>query len=606
MIIYVYISMSTLEFWKNMENNENKSSPLRVKAEKIIENQLYREDNPSKDSYIHELRVNQIELELQNEELREAQINLEEARRKYFDLYNFAPVGYFTLDENGIIMDVNLAGAALFGIERIYLNKKAFIQHIISPERNKFHKYLLKVLDTDRKQTIELELLKNNGDFFYAFLETVKVLNEDETFNEYRVTVTDITELKNKEKTLIRQTALLNLSNEAIYSWEYDEGIISWNHGAEILYGYSAEEAIGHNSIKLLKTEFPEEFKDIKRKLNDEGIWNGELVHTTQDGTKIIVESHQQLINDNSTDIVIEANRDITKRRQMEKLMEERRNKLENINKMLNIEIGDFEKSEFKLENLIEKYKVSNHELEQFAYVSSHDLKEPLRMITIFLQLLQKNYAVDLDENANEYIDFAIDGAKRLDMMINDLLDYSRIGNEYEKFECLNIEKILETVLNSLKPLIDENNALITHDNLPFIFANNRMMNQLFQNIIVNAIKYHGEKPLKIHISSIKTLDGCIFSVKDNGIGIEKKHLNRIFTIFQRLNSRDKYDGTGIGLAISEKIVQKHKGKIWAESEVGNGTTFYFTIPDRKTGLNQSFYENKKLSTSKLKKEKIV
>jgi len=163
---------------------------------------------------------------------------------------------------------------------------------------------------------------------------------------------------------------------------------------------------------------------------------------------------------------VIEANRDITKRRQMEKLMEERRNKLENINKMLNIEIGDFEKSEIKLENLIEKYRVSNHELEQFAYVSSHDLKEPLRMITSFLQLLKKNYAVDLDENANEYIDFAVDGAKRLDMMINDLLDYSRIGNEYEKFECLNMEHVLETVLNSLEPLIDENNAVITHDQL--------------------------------------------------------------------------------------------------------------------------------------------
>jgi len=590
-----------------METDTNKSSPLRKKAEKIHNKQLLCEDNPSNDDpYIHELRVHQIELELQNEELREAQIKLEEARRKYFDLYNFAPVGYFTLDKKGIIMDVNLAGAALVGIERIYLNKKAFIQHIISAERNKFHKYLLKVLGTDYKQTIELELLKNNGDSFYAILETVKVLNENETFKEYRVTVTDITELKIKEKILKRQTALLNLSNEAIYSWEYDDGIISWNHGAEILYGYSAEEAIGHNNIKLLKTEFPEEFKDIKQKLHDDGIWNGEIVHTTKNGMKMIVESHLQLIKDNSMDIVIEANRDITKRRQMEKLMEERRNKLENINKMLNVEIGDFEKSEIKLENLIEKYKVSNNELEQFAYVSSHDLKEPLRMITSFLQLLQKNYGVDLDENANEYIDFAVDGAKRLDMMISDLLDYSRIGKESEEFECLNSEEILETVLNSLKPLINDNNAVITHDNLPFICANSRMMIQLFQNIIGNAIKYHGEKQPEIHISSSNTIDECIFSVKDNGIGIDKKHLDRIFTIFQRLNSRDKYEGTGIGLAISEKIVLKHKGRIWAESEPDNGTTFYFTIPNRKTGLVQSPLENEKLSTSQFKKENTL
>ncbi|ADZ09569.1 PAS/PAC sensor signal transduction histidine kinase [Methanobacterium lacus] len=582
-----------------METDKNKSSPLRIKAEKIIGKQLHREDNSSEDDqYIHELHVHQIELELQNEELRKAQIKLEEARRKYFDLYNFAPVGYFTLDKNGIIMDVNLAGAALFGKERIYLNKNAFIHHIISAERNKFHKYLSKVLETNRKQTIELELLKNNDHFFYGLLETVKVLNEDETFKEYRVTVTDITELKNKENNLKRQTALLNLSNEAIYSWEYDDGIISWNHGAEILYGYSAEEAIGHNNIKLLKTEFPEEFKDIKQKLYDDGIWKGEVVHTTQNSTKIIVESHQQLINDNSTDIVIEANRDITKRRKMEKLIEERGNKLENINKMLNVEIGDFEKSEIKLEKLIEKYKVSNNELEQFAYVSSHDLKEPLRMITSFLDLLKKNYGVGLDENANEYIDFAVDGAKRLDMMINDLLDYSRIGKESEEFGYLNSEKILETVLTNLKPLIEENNAVITHDDLPFIFANSRMMNQLFQNIIGNAIKYHGEKQPEIHISSSNAQDECIFSVKDNGIGIDKKYLDKIFIIFQRLNSRDEYEGTGIGLAISEKIVKKHKGRIWAESELGNGTTFYFSIPNRTTRLNQSYLENEPLTTS--------
>ena len=259
--------------------------------------------------------------------------------------------------------------------------------------------------------------------------------------------------------------------------------------------------------------------------------------------------------------------------------MEQHTNKLENINKILNIEIGDYEKAGHKLENIIEKYKISNKELEQFAYISSHDLKEPLRMITSFLELLQNRYGADLDKDANEFIEFAFEGAKRLDRMISDLLKYSLIGKEEEKFEYLNGEQILETVLINLRPLIKDNNAVITHDPMPSIYANMRMMNQLFQNVLGNAIKYHGNKQPKIHVSSNKLDDKFVFSIKDNGIGMETKYLEQIFTIFNRLNTQEEYNGTGIGLAISEKIVQKHNGNIWAESELGKGTTFYFTIP---------------------------
>ena len=294
--------------------------------------------------------------------------------------------------------------------------------------------------------------------------------------------------------------------------------------------------------------------------------------------------------------------KDITKRKQIEKLVNQRTDKLvninkklnieiddcekaeiklENINKILNVEIDDYEKAEIKLENLIDELKISNIELEQFAYISSHDLKEPLRMITSFLQLLQKKYADNLDENANEFINFAIDGAKRLDLLINDLLEFSRIGSQERELKYLNSEKIVELVLINLKPLIQDNNVKITRDPLPSIYANDQQIVQLFQNLISNAIKYRSEKNPEIHISSNKLDNEYIFSVKDNGIGIDKKHLEQIFTIFQRLHTRGKYAGTGIGLAISEKIVQQHHGKIWAESKLGKGTTFYFTLPNR-------------------------
>ena len=255
--------------------------------------------------------------------------------------------------------------------------------------------------------------------------------------------------------------------------------------------------------------------------------------------------------------------------------------KLENINKILNVEIDDYEKAEIKLENLIDELKISNIELEQFAYISSHDLKEPLRMITSFLQLLQKKYSDNLDQDANEFINYAVDGAKRLDLLINDLLEFSRIGSQERELKYLNSEKIIDLVLINLKPLIQDNNVKITYDPLPSIYANDQQIVQLFQNLISNAIKYRSKENPEIHISSYKLDNEYVFSVKDNGIGIDKKHLEQIFTIFHRLHTRGKYAGTGIGLAISEKIVQQHHGKIWAESELGKGTTFYFTIPDR-------------------------
>ncbi len=168
-----------------------------------------------------------------------------------------------------------------------------------------------------------------------------------------------------------------------------------------------------------------------------------------------------------------------------------------------------------------------------------------------------------------------------MDSMINDLLEYSRIGSTEREYEYLQSEKILETVLINLKPSIEDTNASITHDPLPLIYANDQMMIQLFQNLIGNAIKYHGKENPVIHISADNVDDEYIFSITDNGIGIDQNHLERIFTIFQRLHTREEYDGTGIGLAISQRIIQKHRGKIWAKSELGKETTFYFTLPNR-------------------------
>jgi light-regulated signal transduction histidine kinase (bacteriophytochrome) len=202
-------------------------------------------------------------------------------------------------------------------------------------------------------------------------------------------------------------------------------------------------------------------------------------------------------------------------------------------------------------------------------------------MIKSFLTLLERKYVDNINEEANDYINYAIHGADRMDMMINDLLGYFRVESKEIEFNYLNSEKIVEQALTNLKPFINENNAVVTYGSLPAIYANEPQMVQLFQNLINNGIKYCDKEIPRINISSISKDNDYVFKVRDNGIGIDEAQLRRIFIIFQRLHRRDEYNGTGIGLAISKKIVQNHWGKIWAESEPGIGTTFSFTIPNQ-------------------------
>ena len=222
----------------------------------------------------------------------------------------------------------------------------------------------------------------------------------------------------------------------------------------------------------------------------------------------------------------------------------------------------------------------SNKELEQFAYVASHDLQEPLRMISSFTQLLSQRYKDKLDQDAQEFIQFAVDGAVRMQLLINDLLDYSRIGTRGKKFSPVDMQDVIGHVINNLNVIIQEKNALVTNDELPVVVADSRQMIQLLQNLIGNALKFCNTSP-RIHISAREEKDHYLFSVKDNGIGIETQYFDKIFQIFQRLHPRDEYGGTGIGLAICKRIVERHGGKIWVESKPGKGSVFYFTIIKR-------------------------
>jgi PAS domain S-box-containing protein len=232
-----------------------------------------------------------------------------------------------------------------------------------------------------------------------------------------------------------------------------------------------------------------------------------------------------------------------------------------------------------ELTKTINKLATSNEELEQFAYVASHDLQEPLRMVGSFTQLLEKRYKDQLDEDADDYIGFIVDGANRMKDLIDDLLAFSRLNTEAKEFELTELENALDDVLFNLEIVIEENNATIIRESLPSIRCDSSQIKQLFQNLIVNAIKFHSDKSPEINISSHDAGKEWLFGVSDNGIGIDVEHQKKIFDVFRRLHTRDEFEGTGIGLAICKRIVERHGGRIWVESEPGKGSTFYFTIP---------------------------
>ena len=368
----------------------------------------------------------------------------------------------------------------------------------------------------------------------------------------------DITERKQAEKHIAYQAQLLANVNDAIVGSDEQYRLTAWNAGAESLYGWKAEEVLGQNGIELLRTEWTqEEANAMRHKIAQLGRWRGEATQLHKDGTRIPVEVSSIALRDESGKITgyVSVNRDITERKQ----------------------------AEAAVQRMTQDLLRSNAELEQFAYVASHDLQEPLRMVSSYMQLLSKRYQGKLDSDADEFIAFAVDGSKRMQNLINDLLTYSRLGTRGEPMVLISCEKVLDAALMNLQLAIEESHTTITRELLPTAFCDPMQLAQVFQNLLGNSIKFRGPRAPHIHISAKRQESEWIFSVRDNGIGLDPKFRERIFDIFQRLHDRASYPGTGIGLAICKRIIQRHNGRIWVESQPGKGSTFYFTLPARAT-----------------------
>jgi PAS domain S-box-containing protein len=329
------------------------------------------------------------------------------------------------------------------------------------------------------------------------------------------------------------------------------------NRQTERLFGYTRDELVGRSVDVLLPEPLRQRHADERagytRDPHTRPMGAGlELFGRRRDGSEFPVEISLSPMRTNGRLLVVSIIRDISARKQAEE----------------------------HLRGVAADLARSNAELEQFAYVASHDLQEPLRMVASYTQLLARRYAGKLDEDADEFIGFAVDGAMRMQELINDLLAYSRAGTRPLQVVSVDTNRVVDQIITDLSLTIADKGAEVTRDDLPVVNADPTQLRQLFQNLIANGLKFQrpGVAP-RVHVSSRRESAGWVFGVGDNGIGIEPQYAERIFALFQRLHTRTEYPGTGIGLAICKRIVERHGGRIWFESETGQGTTFWFALP---------------------------
>jgi PAS domain S-box-containing protein len=605
---------------------------------------------------------------------------LQESERQYRRLIESIQEGIWAIDKDERTTFVNPRMAEMLGYRVEEMLGRHFFDFIDDSRKALARERMQRRRQGIREQ-VEFELRRKDGRPILVALHSAPLLDENGVYVGAFAAVEDITEKKQAEELLKYQAGLIDSVSDAVYSTDAELKIRSWNHAAELMYGWKAEEAIGREVRELLQSEFRAGSREqALSELFAQGAWSGEILQTKKDGTRIPVLTSRSVLKSSAGEVtgVVAIARDITERIRAEEALRETHDYLENLLDYANApiivwnpqfkitrfnhafehltgleaarvlgqkldilfpqdsreeslahirdalagqrweaveipilrrdgsvrivlwnsatlfapeggqavatiaqgqDITERNEAEKELRRKTEELARSNAELEQFAYVASHDLQEPLRMVSSYVQLLADRYRGKLDPDADEFIHFAHDGAVRMQRLIHDLLTYSRVGTHGAALEELEAEAVLAQAGENLKLTIEENGVVLTHDPLPVILADRVMLTQVFQNLIDNAVKFRREERPKIHVSCRRKGEEWVFSVRDNGIGIEPEYYERIFVIFQKLHSKGKYQGTGIGLALCRRAVEKMGGRIWAESKLGEGSTFFFTLP---------------------------
>jgi PAS domain S-box-containing protein len=460
-------------------------------------------------------------------------------------------------DLDGIIRSWNRGAERIFGYTAEEIVGKP-ISTLAAPDRvDEFPDILDRLRRGERVDHYETKRQTKDGRILTVSLTVSPIRDSSGTIIGASKVARDITGQQRISEFQARLAAVVESSDDAIISKDLDGIIRSWNGGAERIFGYTADEIVGKHISTLAAPDRVDEIPDILDRLRrGERIEHYETKRQTKDGRILTVSLTVSPIRDSSGAIIgaSKVARDITERKRQEHALREANSALLR----------------------------SNGDLQQFAYSASHDLQEPLRMVSLYGQLLQKKFGGKLGAKGDEYIGYTVEGALRMEQLLRDLRMYTQASmSRQEATEDIEAGEILDRALVNLGVAIKESGASITRTDLPRLRMHEFQLEQLFQNLIANAIRYRGSAPPRIHVAAEQQSAGWLFSVQDNGIGIDPEYKEQIFGVFKRLHNTSEYPGTGMGLAICERIVERRGGKIWVESEAGRGSTFYFTIPGR-------------------------
>jgi len=463
----------------------------------------------------------------------------------------------FTLDPHGMVASWNAGAERIKGYRADEIIGKNFSRFYLQSDIDQGKpKAELQIAAASGRSEVEHWRVRKDGSRFWASVVITAARNSSGSLLGFSEISRDISERKETEA---KYRGLLEAAPDAMVVVNHGGEVVLLNLQAEKQFGYHRDELVGQNVKNIIPEGFEERLiADGSRSAAEalaQQIGTGiELHGRRKDGSDFPIEIMLSPLESTEGTLVTAAIRDITVRKD----------------------------AETHLVKTVGELKRSNDDLQQFAYVASHDLQEPLRMVASYTQLLAKRYKGRLDSEADEFIAYAVDGSNRMQGLIRDLLAYSRAGTNGKALHEISSEKALKEALSNLQVTIQESGAQVTHDSLPAITSDETQLVQVFQNLVGNAIKYRSAKVPQVHVSSTKNSSKeWVFCVQDNGLGIDPQYFERIFVLFQRLHGRAEFEGTGIGLTICKKIVERLGGRIWVESQPEKGSTFCFALPER-------------------------
>jgi len=513
---------------------------LRTKAEQVLSGKavIGGETYSDFEKLIHELNVHQIELEMQNEALRKSQMEAEEEHRRYTDLYDFSPVGYFTFDEKGRIVQANITGASLLGLEKRSLIGQLFSRFITPGHFSIFQSHLQNARESQSKQTCKVKIARKDGSLFDALIDTVAVKDSDDKFDQYRSSVTDITEITRAQQKMAHLASFPLLNPNPIAEVDFAGQSHYLNPAAELLFPDLLERGAKHPWLHDWGTVVPalrkNGSKEIVREVNVGEHWCQQTLHLVE-----------------GTHLIRIYGMDITERKHVELELKEGKRQLE--------------------------YALK--ELESFSYSVAHDLRAPLRAIDGYARLILKKQGDKFDAETLDKFNVIRSSAHLMGQLIDDLLTFSRLGRKHMSLELLDMEVLTKDTWKEVQESDPERNFTFTVKSMPPGYGDSALIKQVLINRLGNAMKFTKYKnAAEIVVGGYADGDERVHYVKDNGAGFDMAYYDKLFGVFQRLHSTDRFEGTGVGLATVQRLIQRHGGRVWAEGKVDEGACFYFAL----------------------------